>query len=129
MWAFYFNLFTILMELIAFYLYFVVTFDVVSIYRHVYKMALDLWAPVSFIPVCAWVAIALILIDRFRRKIGYATLRHNEMKDRGFINARPIVLMVCGTMGKKKTTAITDMALSQEVMLRDKDLQIKVKGK
>ena len=120
MWAFYFNLFTILMELIAFYLYFVVTFDVVSIYRQVYKLALDLWAPVSFIPVWAWVAIALILIDRFRRRIGYATLRHNEMKDRGFINARPIVLMVCGTMGKKKTTAITDMALSQEVMLRDK---------
>ena len=129
MWAFYFNLFAILMEFIAFYLYFVVTFDVVSIYRQVYKLALDLWAPVSFIPVWAWVVIALILIDRFRRKIGYATLRHNEMKDRGFINARPIVLMVCGTMGKKKTTAITDMALSQEVMLRDKDLQIKVKGK
>ena len=119
-WLLYFNVFTILMEFIAFYLYFAVSLDMVSIYRQVYKLALDLWAPVSFIPVWAWVAIALVLIDRMRRKIGYAALRHNEMKNRGFINARPIVLMVCGTMGKKKTTAITDMALSQEVMLRDK---------
>ena len=45
------------------------------------------------------------------------------MKDRGFINERPIVFMVCGTMGKKKTTLITDMALSQEVMFRDKALE------
>lgn len=43
-----------------------------------------------------------------------------ENKDRGFINERPIVLMLCGTMGKKKTTIITDIALSQEIMLRDK---------
>ena len=42
------------------------------------------------------------------------------MKNRGFINARPIVSMTCGTMGKKKTTMITDMALSMEVMLKDK---------
>ena len=120
MWLFYFNVFTIILELFAFYFYFVVSFDFVSIYRQFYKLALDLWAPFTFVPVWAWIVAALILIDHIRRKIGYAVLQHNEMKDRGFINARPIVLMVCGTMGKKKTTAITDMALSQEVMFRDK---------
>ncbi len=63
--------------------------------------------------------IALLVLNVIRRKIGYARLNHFERRDRGFINERPIVVMVCGTMGKKKTTMITDMALSQEIMFRD----------
>lgn len=120
LWLFYFNVFTIVLEFIAFYLYFVVSFDFANIYRQVYKLILDLWTAISFIPVWGWVLLALFLIDRWRRKIGYAVLNHNEMKNRGFINARPIVLMVCGTMGKKKTTMLTDIALSQAVMFKDK---------
>ena len=42
-----------------------------------------------------------------------------ENSNRGFINDLPIVSMTCGSMGKKKTTIITDMALSQEVMFRN----------
>lgn len=55
-----------------------------------------------------------------RKKIAYSVLNHYERCDRGFINERPIVSMICGTMGKKKTTLLTDIALSQEVMFRDK---------
>lgn len=120
LWGLYFNLFTILLEFIAFYLYFAVSFDFASIYRQVYKLVYDLWVPFNFLPLWAWVILTLFLINLWRRKIGYARLRHNEMKNRGFINARPIVSMTCGTMGKKKTTMITDMALSMEVMLKDK---------
>lgn len=120
LFALYFNIATIFIEFLAFYFYFVVSFDFVSIYRQVYKLACDLWVPFNFLPWWAWVIAALWLIDRWRRKIGFARLRHNEMKNRGFINARPIVFMTCGTMGKKKTTMISDMALSQEVMFRDK---------
>ena len=120
LWLFYFNVFTIVLEFIAFYLYFVVSFDFANIYRQVYKLIFDLWTAISFVPVWGWVLLALFLIDRWRRKIGYAVLNHNEMKNRGFINARPIVLMVCGTMGKKKTTMLTDIALSQAVMFKDK---------
>ena len=120
LWGLYFNIFTIFLEFIAFYLYFAVSFDFVSIYRQVYKLACDLWVPFNFLPWWCWVIVALFVINIWRRKIGYARLRHNELKNRGFINARPIVFMTCGTMGKKKTTMITDMALSMEVMLKDK---------
>ena len=118
--ALYFNIATIFIEFLSFYFYFVVSFDFVSIYRQVYKLACDLWVPFTFLPWWALLIAALWLIDRWRRKIGFARLRHNEMKNRGFINARPIVFMTCGTMGKKKTTMITDMALSQQVMFKDK---------
>ena len=120
LWGLYFNLFVVVLEFFAFYLYFAVSFDFVNIYRQIYKLALDLWVPFNFFPLWVWAIAALLLINVWRRKIGYARLRHNEMKNRGFINARPIVLMACGTMGKKKTTMITDMALSMEVMLKDK---------
>ena len=96
------------------------SFDFLSLYKQVYKLAIDLSAAITFIPLWGWIIVAVIAFDKFRKKIAYATLNHYEMKNRGFINARPIVYMVCGTMGKKKTTAITDMALSQEAMLRDK---------
>lgn len=119
-WAYNFNLFTVALEFFAFYFYFVVSFDFVNIYRQVYKLFLDLYVPFTFIPLWAWAVVALVLFDKFRKSIAYARLNHYERRNCGFINARPIVFMVCGTMGKKKTTTITDMALSQEVMFRDK---------
>lgn len=120
LWGLYFNVFTIVVEFAAYYFYFVVSFDIINLYRQVYKLCLDLYVPFNFIPWWGWTIICCILFDKIRKNIAYATLNHFERKNRGFINARPIVFMVCGTMGKKKTTAITDMALSQEVMLRDK---------
>lgn len=120
LWLFYFNVFTIGLEFFAYYFYFVISFDVKNIYRQVYKLFLDLSVPFKAIPLFAWVILAIVVFDRTCKKIAYARLNHYEYRDRGFINARPIVYMVCGTMGKKKTTAISDMALSQEVMFRDK---------
>ncbi len=101
-WAFNFNVGTIILEFLAYYFYFVVSFDIASLYQQVYKLFLDLYVPLTAIPVWAWVVIAVVLFDMFRKKIAYARLNHYEMCNRGFINARPIVYMVCGTMGKKR---------------------------
>ena len=71
-----------------------------------------------------WLIVGLILFNRWRNKIGYSVLNHNERKNRGFINERPIVTFLVGSMGSGKTTKIVDMALSQEVMFRDQALEI-----
>lgn len=119
-WAYSFNLIAIALEFFAYYFYFVVSFDFASVYRQFYKLLLDLSVPFMTIPLWVWVVLGVWLLDHFRKRVAAARLKHYEMRNRGFINARPIVFMVCGTMGKKKTTAITDMALSQEAMFRDK---------
>lgn len=116
----YCNAFTIFIEFIAYYLYFAMSFDVSSLYIQVYKLILDLAPAFSIVPLPIWCVFAVIVYFYMCRNIGYARLNHYERRDRGFINERPIVSMVCGTMGKKKTTILTDMALSQEVMFRDK---------
>ncbi len=119
-WALNFNVFTVVIEFIAFYLYFVISFDVGNIYKQLYKLVLDLSVPIRFIPVFVWVIIAIYIRCYLRKRIAFRRLRHMELRNRGFINERPISVMVCGTMGKCKTTMITDMILSQEDMFRDK---------
>lgn len=115
-----FNAFAIAFEFIGFYAYFIVTYDVGNIYIQIYKLAIDLSAMFNLIPTWAWIILAVILLDRWRKNIAYSRLNHFEMCNRGFINELPITSMDCGTMGKKKTTMLTDMALSQDVMFRDK---------
>ena len=119
-WLYNFNIITIFVEFVAYYLYFVASFDLVSLYIQFLKLLMDLSIPIDFIPFVIKLMFYLAIFHAIRKKIGYQRLNHMEMRDRGFINERPIVIMLCGTMGKKKTTIITDMALSQEIMLRDK---------
>lgn len=119
-WAINFNVISIVIEFIAFYFYFVNEFNLIEIYGQVVKLFLDLSAAINFIPLIAWIIIGLIILGAVSKKIGYNRLRHNEAKNCGFINERPIVMLICGTMGTKKTTFITDMALSSDVLLRDK---------
>lgn len=115
-WAYSFNVIAIVISFFAYYLYFISALKTPTLYIQLVKLLMD----VSVVPTAVWVFIAIIAFLKFRKAIGYSRLNHMEMKDRGFINERPIVLMLCGTMGKKKTTIITDMALSQEIMFRDK---------
>lgn len=123
-WAFNFNAFTIVFEFIAYYLYFVFSFDVLNLYRQVYKLFADLAPMIMFVPLWAWAIIGLYFFDRFRKRIAYSRLWHMERRNDGFINARSMVLMVCGTMGKGKTTVLTDICLSTEMMFRDKAYEL-----
>ena len=123
-WLFNFNVATIVLEFVAFYLYFVCSFDVLNLYRQVCKLLLDLSTAIYTVPLVLWCMVAFAVLNAIRRKIGYSRLNHYEMRNRGFINERPILMLVCGTMGKKKTTMITDMALSQEIMFRDKAFEL-----
>lgn len=122
-WAYSFNGIAIAFECLAFYLYFVTSFKMADVYIQVLKLLMDLSVCIDFIPVLGWIFLGFVLLNVIRRKIGYDRLEHMENMNRGFINARPIVTMINGTMGTGKTTMITDMALSQEIMFRDEAFQ------
>ena len=124
LWAFYFNLFTIVIEFIAFYLYFVVSFDFGSIYRQIYKFFFDVWTIIDFLPLWGLILAGIIGLEYTSRKIGYNELNHRERRNRGFINERGVVTVVYGEMGAGKTALITDMALSAEVELRDMAFEV-----
>ena len=123
-WVFNLNAASIVMGFLAYYFYFVLSFDVANLYVQVCKLFIDLQVIFGFFPWWIIAFVCWLLFDRWRKNIALNRLRHFEARNCGFINELPIVSMACGSMGKKKTTLITDMVLSQEVMFRQKALEI-----
>lgn len=118
-WVFNLNFATIIIEFFAYYFYFAVSFDFGSIYTQIVKLIIDLQVVVKYVPFWVILIFIWLLFERWRRNLALAKLRRMENSNRGFINDLPIVSMTCGSMGKKKTTIITDMTLSQEIMFRN----------
>lgn len=100
------------------------SFDVANLYVQVCKLIIDLQVIFRHFPWWSIVTVCWLFFNRWRKKIALNRLRHFEARNCGFINELPIVSMSCGSMGKRKTTLITDMVLSQEVMFRQKALSI-----
>ena len=124
LWVFHLNLASIVTGFFAYYFYFVLSFDVGNLYVQVCKLFIDLQVIFRHFPWWSIVTVCWLLFNRWRKKIALNRLRHFEARNCGFINELPIVSMSCGSMGKRKTTLITDMVLSQEVMFRQKALSI-----
>ena len=118
-WIFNLNFASIISAFFAYYFYFAVSFDIVSIYRQVVKLLLDLQIAFKTIPLIVYIGVFVFFFDRWRKGLALNKLHRMENSNRGFINDLPIVSMTCGSMGKKKTTIITDMSLSQAVMFRN----------
>ena len=123
-WLMSLNLMSIIVAFVAYYLYFSVSCDFLGLYGQFVKLILDLEVAVTTVPMWLFLIFIYPMFDNFRQTIAAGILNHFEMRNRGFINSLPIVSMTCGSMGKKKTTLITDMALSQEVMFRQKAYEL-----
>ena len=124
LWVFHLNGASVVMGFLAYYFYFVLSFDVANLYVQVCKLFIDLQVIFRHFPWWCIAFVCWLLFDHWRKSIAQNRLRHFEARNCGFINELPIVSMACGSMGKKKTTLITDMVLSQEVMFRQKALEI-----
>lgn len=121
------NIVTILVEAFAFYFYFAISFDFTMIYRQVYKLIIDLTV-FSRIPFALWFVVVLYIANRIRKAIGYRRLERFESRNREFIEKLPIVSMLVAPMGYGKTTQLVDMALSAEIMMREKALELLLKN-
>jgi len=123
-WLLNLNLVSILIAGIAYYFYFAVSFDVLGIYVQLRKLIIDLKVVGRIITWWMIVIAVYTVIDKKRRRIADERLRRMESRNCGFITELPIVSMTVGSMGKRKTTIITDMALSQSVMFRQKAFEL-----
>ena len=123
-WVCSLNLVTIVVEFLAYYFFIAVSYRLDTLYIQFGKLLVDLLVIYHHVPAWILLIIPCALFLNFRKTVALAKLRHMEARNCGFINELPIVSMTCGSMGMKKTTIITDMALSQEVMFRQKALDI-----
>ena len=117
-WLMNLNLMSIIVAFVAYYMYFAVTFKVLTLYGQVCKLVLDIALVLRQFPWFLTGTITWWIFNKIRENIALQVLQRNESRNCGFIKELPIVSMSCGSMGKKKTTLTTDMSLSQTVMFR-----------
>lgn len=123
-WAYNFNFITILVEFIAWFFYFALSFDFASLYRQVYKLVIDLSVVINFVPFFVFVIFGVICLYKISLSVGMAKLRHRERRNRGFIGDRDVFNLVYGPPGSGKTALITDLALTYEVKIIQDALEI-----
>ncbi len=123
-WAYNFNLITICIEFIAYYLYFIYSSDFLHIYIQLYKLLFDLSVPIRTIPPLLWAIIILVVFDLWRKHVALKKCEAAEEKDEDFVRDMPLVIMANGTMGSQKTTFITDVAITKQKTDREDALKI-----
>ncbi len=124
-WLLNFNILTIVIGVLAYYFYFAIAFDFLNLISiQVCKLLLDVFILLASAPIPFWIAAAYIVLRKLRQHIGFEKLDKFEGKVRDFIRSQPICILICGLMGSKKTTTVTDMALSAEVMFRENALKL-----
>lgn len=124
LWLLYFNVISIGLSFFAFYLYFIVSFDFISVYTQIVKLLADLTPAIRFVPGIVWFIIGFIVLNYLANERGYANLEHRERRNRGFLNERGVANVIWGNMGTGKTRMLTSLALSAEKQLRDQALEI-----
>lgn len=118
------NVVTILIETVAYYFYFVISFDIVSFGVLLCKLCYDIIIMLWTLPLPLWCGIFYIVFDYWRKEHAIKELKHMEKKNRGYDNQLPPVVMCTGTVGKGKTKTVVDISLSREHEFRDKALEL-----
>ncbi len=112
------NIATVVVEFIAYYFYFMIEFDVVSLYTQFVKLFDDAGVILYNFPWWCVGAVVWLLFSRWRANRGVDRLRHMNAINMGFIKSLPVVVFICGLMGSGKTLLMSSMAANEEVMQR-----------
>ena len=123
-WLLYFNAVTIIVAFVAYYLYFIVSFDVGTIYTQVLKLLDDLTPMIKFIPGAIWCVIGFTVLHFINRHRAFNRLYKNEERNEEFVAERGVNTIFCGEMGVGKTSALTSVALTTEVKFRNDAFEI-----
>lgn len=123
-WVYAFNGITIAVEFIAWYLYFSSSLNVASMVIQAYKLLLDLSTVIMFFPIWAWVIIGLVVFNIIRHSIALKKIKDNEKQCEDVVKSFPISSLICGPMGTKKTTFMTDVAITANKLFRQKAYDI-----
>ena len=131
LWFVNLNIATLFFELVAFYFYFVVAFAAnpsaifsSEIFSFLTKLLIDGMIMYSGAPLIFWICVGWYFFDRHRRKKGYEILRHDHAKNLGLVKSLPMLNLVVGAPGTRKTTMLTALAILKAMAYRAEALDI-----
>lgn len=114
-WCLHFNVFAVVIAFLAYYMYFVASWNALSLYMQALKLLDDLTPMIRFIPGIIWLILGIKLYNYICRSMAFSRLYYAERCNRSFLAGRGVVTTVYGEMGIGKTQMITSMALSSEI--------------
>lgn len=123
-WSVHFNLIVIVIEVIAYYLYFIVSFDFIGLYTQLLKLLIDLTPMIRFLPGIVWFIVGMVVYNHICREMAFARIYYFDRCNRGVLSDRGVVTTVYGEMGVGKTQLITAMAITSEMQQWDMAFEI-----
>lgn len=115
LWLLYFNVYSMILSLIAYYFYFISSWNILSIYVQLLKLQRDLTPVVRFVPGILWFIGFCYLYNRVCIDTAFNTLYAAEKANRALIDQSSIITTLYGEPGLGKTIGITSMALTAQV--------------
>ncbi len=123
-WCLYFNIYSIVISFLAYYLYLIGSWDFLSLYTQLLKLQTDLTPVIRFIPGIVWLCIGAVIYDRVCRSMAFNRLYYAESANAAFLRTRGNITSVYGEPGLGKTQLITSMALTGEIKQFDDAFRI-----
>ncbi len=111
-WIVALNVATIVLGLFSYYMYFVSSFDILSIGNQLLKLFIDLVIMFFGVPFIFWLVFGTGIFVYHSIQKGYKELQHMEAKNCGFLKTTDYIVLLKGPPGAGKTTLATDFALS-----------------
>lgn len=116
-WMLYFNVYSIVLSFIAYYLYFICSWNIFTLYVQLLKLQLDLTPVIRFIPGVIWLALFYWLYNSWCKSIADKKIEYAYQCNKAFLRKRGISTVMYGLMGSKKTLTEVSMAVTLQDML------------
>ena len=117
------NLFTVGLELFAFYYYFICTWDLTALLLIVAYVALDIAIMLLSLPLLYWLVVGARIYYRVCEEQGLDNLKHMEAMNCGYLKTLDVVCLIVGEPGTGKTTLLVDMFLSWINIFKEENLK------
>lgn len=114
------NAFSIIIDFFGWYLYFVSSFELISIYEFLVIVFLDLGPFLVKVPFIIYLITFYIIFDKIRINIAYKKMAYMEAYDMGFVNSLGSYTFIKGGPGSGKTKTMTNFQLCAEEIIRNR---------
>ena len=89
-WLLNFNILILLLEFVAYYFYFVLSYDLSTLGGQFYKLLVDLRAIIVFVPMWLLFVLSYLYLYKLRKRIAKSKLKHMEALNKCLIRTLPV---------------------------------------
>lgn len=117
------NIATVLIEALAYIIYFCISLDFSSIYIQFAKLLFDLTYTLNVLPSIVSLFIGIYIFDIIRQKMGKAKLKKLEKSNVEFLDTLSTSILISGTMQAGKTMMLSYILILYQKIMKELSLK------